>query len=123
MLEILATLAASWIGWRHVADSMGRLAAPRLVPLGASRYRRALRRLAQHRYTHSCLVRQQVRVLEHLSWQMRGRIGSPPGPVFTMTTVNVLPFIYLNQEMPTGYVPDPKYRGIAGLLRQQKAVS
>ncbi len=119
MIETLAILLACWIGWRHLRDSAERLRSPQLVPLGASRYRRALRRLAQSRYKRSCVTRQQVRVLANLAWRMNGKIGQPPGPVHIMKSVSILPQLYLGpkQPHPCTYMRKGEY-GLASIIGQ-----
>lgn len=124
MIEIVAILCFCYLAWQHGTEAIERL----LIATGhrrtftPGRYRRALRRFAQRRYRQTVQVRQQVRVLEHIAWQMR-RDGSPePMPVHCMTSEDVLPFLYVRPETPGPIAPtEGRYRGIASLIGQPGA--
>lgn len=115
IIETTAIALAAWVGWKHAGDTWRKIF-PRTTP---GRYRRSLRRMAQRRYLRSTRTRQQVRVLEHVAWQMRADSSPPPVPVHTMVSVNVLPWLYLPKATITERdweAQNRRYTGIARLI-------
>ena len=106
MIEALALLAFFGMLFYHAIDSLRRSAPVKFT-------RKGLRRMCQRRYFRACQTRQQVRVLQHVAWQMRRDGTPPPMPIHCMVVAAVLPWIYLNHSV----APQTNGRfGLAGLI-------
>lgn len=84
MLELGALVAVGMWLW-FIADAIDESYFRHRRPTRAA-YRKSLRRFCQRRYIRNTRLRQQIRALEFVAWQMRQPAGTtvPPLPVFNM---------------------------------------
>lgn len=116
IIETAAIGLTAWLAWRHGRDTYERIFHP--VKFTPGRYRRALRRMCERRYRRGASVRQQVRALECLAWDMREQAGLHNDKPRPFSVPQMMYSIPLLRTRPLNRPPDFYSVGLASLIKR-----